>query len=78
MVGTKKVVGDRSKTNLSHPPTEVKFWVKGLCVSREELEKAVGKVGNAAAAVREEPTFSGIAKRRTGGLRLLIRSSDYR
>ena len=55
LVGTTKVVRDRSKTNLS-PPTEVRFWVKGLRVSREALEKAVAKVGNAAAAVRKEPT----------------------
>jgi hypothetical protein len=69
MVGTKKVVRDGNKTNLSHPPTEVRFWVKGLRVSREELEKAGGKVGNAAAAVRKEPTCPVSLNDEPGGLR---------
>ena len=33
---------------------EVKYWTKHLDVSREELQRAVDKVGNAAAAVRKE------------------------
>jgi hypothetical protein len=69
LVGTTKVVRDRSKTNLSHPQTEVRFWVKGLRVSREALEKAVGKVGNAAAAVRKEPTCPVSLNDEPGGLR---------
>jgi hypothetical protein len=33
---------------------EVKFWTKHLGVSREDLQRAVDKVGNSAAAVRKE------------------------
>jgi Protein of unknown function (DUF3606) len=49
----KKGAGDRSKINM-HEDYEVKYWTKQLGVSRDELEKAVDKVGNSAAAVREE------------------------
>jgi len=35
-------------------PTEVQYWTKHLKVSKEQLQKAVDKVGNAAAAVRKE------------------------
>jgi Protein of unknown function (DUF3606) len=44
---------DRSKINM-HEPREVQYWTKHLKVSREELQKAVEKVGNGAAAVRKE------------------------
>ena len=44
---------DRSKINM-HEPHEVHYWIKHLKVSKEELQKAVDKVGNAAAAVRKE------------------------
>lgn len=33
---------------------EVKYWTKHLGVSRDELQRAVDKVGNSAAAVRKE------------------------
>lgn len=33
---------------------EIKHWIKHLGVSREELQRAVNKVGNSAAAVRKE------------------------
>ena len=33
---------------------EVKYWTKHLGVSRVELQRAVDKVGNSAAAVRKE------------------------
>ncbi len=33
---------------------EVKYWTHHLGVSREELQQAVEKVGNSAAAVRKE------------------------
>ena len=33
---------------------EVQYWTKHLGVSREELQRAVDKVGNAAAAVRKQ------------------------
>jgi hypothetical protein len=47
----KKGAGDRSKINMDY---ELKYWTKQLGVSKEELQKAVDKVGNSAAAVRKE------------------------
>jgi hypothetical protein len=44
---------DRSKINMQEA-YEVKYWARALGVSREELQKAVDKVGNSAAAVRKE------------------------
>jgi hypothetical protein len=46
-------VEDRSKINV-HEPHEVQYWMKHLNVSKEQLQKAVDKVGNGAAAVRKE------------------------
>jgi hypothetical protein len=50
---TKKEQPDRSKINMDQPH-EVKYWVRALGVSKEDLEKAVDKVGNSAATVRKE------------------------
>ena len=50
-----KAQHDRSKINM-HEPQEVQCWTKHLKVSKEELQKAVDKVGNGAAAVRKELT----------------------
>lgn len=44
---------DRSKINMSED-FEVQYWTKHLGVSREELQRAVDKVGNSAAAVRKQ------------------------
>ena len=44
---------DRSKINM-HEAHELQYWTKHLGVSREELQKAVDKVGNSAAAVRKQ------------------------
>ena len=44
---------DRSLINMSEE-YEVKYWTKHLNVSRDKLQRAVDKVGNAAAAVRKE------------------------
>jgi 3-oxoacyl-[acyl-carrier-protein] synthase III len=44
---------DRSKINM-HEPHEISYWTKHLNVSKEELQKAVDKVGNSAAAVRKQ------------------------
>lgn len=44
---------DRSMINMGED-YEVKYWTKHLDVSREELQRAVDKVGNSAAAVRKE------------------------
>ncbi|MFK4507042.1 DUF3606 domain-containing protein [Bradyrhizobium daqingense] len=50
---TKRDQRDRSKINM-HEAFEVKYWTKELGVSKDELQKAVDKVGNSAAAVRKE------------------------
>jgi hypothetical protein len=47
---------DRSKINM-HEAHEVKYWTHQLGVSREQLQAAVEKVGNAAAAVRKELAY---------------------
>jgi Protein of unknown function (DUF3606) len=44
---------DRNKINMSED-YEVKYWTQHLGVSRQELQRAVDKVGNSAAAVRKE------------------------
>jgi hypothetical protein len=35
-------------------PLEVKYWTKHLGVTRDDLQRAVDKVGDSAAAVRKE------------------------
>ncbi len=44
---------DRSKIAMKEEH-EVRYWTKHLGVSKEQLQKAVDKVGNSAAAVRKE------------------------
>jgi Protein of unknown function (DUF3606) len=44
---------DRSKINMNQDH-EVHYWTKHLNISKEELQRAVDKVGNSAAAVRKE------------------------
>ena len=55
---TKKETPDRSKINM-HKPHEVHYWTKHLNVSKEELQKAIDKVGNSAAAVRKQLGIKG-------------------
>ncbi len=50
---TKKEQPDRSKINMCQPH-EVKYWLRALGISKEDLQKAVDKVGNSAATVRKE------------------------
>ena len=50
---TKKDSPDRSKINMNDP-FEVKHWIKHLNVSKDDLQRAVDKVGNSAAAVKKE------------------------
>jgi hypothetical protein len=50
---TNKGGQDRSRINMKED-YEVKYWTHHLGVSREDLEKAIEKVGNSAAAVRKE------------------------
>ena len=44
---------DRNKIAM-HDDNEVKYWTKHLGVTREELQRAIDKVGNSAASVRKE------------------------
>jgi len=50
---TRRDTRDRSKINMQER-WEVKYWARELGVSHAELQKAVDKVGNSAAAVRKE------------------------
>jgi Protein of unknown function (DUF3606) len=50
---TTKEQPDRSKINMNQNH-EVLYWTKHLNISKEELQRAVDKVGNSAAAVRKE------------------------
>jgi hypothetical protein len=50
---TRKDQRDRSKINM-HEDFEAKYWTKALGVSKDQLQRAVDKVGNSAAAVRKE------------------------
>jgi Protein of unknown function (DUF3606) len=50
---TKRSSADRGKIAM-HKEHEVRYWTKHLSVSREELQRAVDKVGNSAAAVRKQ------------------------
>lgn len=44
---------DRSKINMNEDD-EVKYWMKELGVTKDELQRAVDKVGNSAAGVRKQ------------------------
>lgn len=55
---TTRIQPDRSKINM-HEAHEVKCWSHALHVSRDDLQKAVDKVGNSAAAVRKELGLQG-------------------
>ncbi|WP_083219426.1 DUF3606 domain-containing protein [Bradyrhizobium icense] len=50
---TPKEQPDRSKIKMNLKQ-EVRYWTKHLNISKEDLQKAVDKVGNSAAAVRKE------------------------
>lgn len=50
---TNRIQPDRSKINM-HESYEVKYWTHALGVSKKDLQKAIDKVGNSAAAVRKE------------------------
>jgi predicted RNA-binding protein YlqC (UPF0109 family) len=49
----KRVIPDRSKITVTSE-NEIKYWIKHLRVTREDLERAVERVGNSAASVRKE------------------------
>lgn len=50
---TKKIIPDRSKITVTSKD-EIRYWRKHFGVTREELERAVARVGNSAASVRKE------------------------
>jgi uncharacterized protein DUF3606 len=49
----KRGTPDRSKISMGEDH-EVRYWTKHLGVTRDDLQAAVDKVGNSAAAVRKE------------------------
>lgn len=53
MENKSRVRVDRSKINMSED-YEVTLWTRRLGVSKDDLEKAVEKVGNSVAAVRKQ------------------------
>jgi hypothetical protein len=67
-MGNLKIRGlqDRSKIN-THEPHEVQCWIKHLKVSQGQLQKAVEKVGNGAAAVRKELAAEAVKTARCAG-----------
>jgi len=50
---SKRGQSDRSKIAMNEA-FEVRYWIKHLGVSKEELQRVVDKVGNSAAAVKKE------------------------
>ena len=57
---TKRMTPDRSKID-AQDAQQLKFWLKSLGVSKNDLLEAIDKVGNAAAAVRKELQGRGLA-----------------
>ena len=51
----------RSKINMGDPH-QVECWIRHLKVSKDQLQKAVDKVGHGAAAVRKQLTASASQK----------------
>jgi uncharacterized protein DUF3606 len=49
----KRGMPDRSKISMTEAH-EVRYWTRHLGVSKEELQRAVDKVGNSAATVRKQ------------------------
>ena len=57
---TKRTTPDRSKIDIDDAK-QLKYWLKLLRVSKEDLVEAIDKVGNAAAIVRKELQRRGVA-----------------
>ena len=54
--------GQRDRSHIAMgQPHEVHYWTKHLGVSKDELQRAIEKVGNSAAAVRKELGLMGEA-----------------
>jgi hypothetical protein len=55
MNGTSPVKDNRSRRQIAiNDPAAVRRWTKHLKVSKDELQSAIDKVGNSAAAVRKQ------------------------
>ena len=55
MIGLHAFKDSRSRRQISlNDPATVRRWAKHLKVSKEELQCAIGKVGNSVAAVRKQ------------------------
>jgi Protein of unknown function (DUF3606) len=50
---SKTVTPDRSKIIIEHE-NHIKYWVRHFGVTKDELTRAIERVGNSAAAVRKE------------------------
>lgn len=50
---TNRGAQDRSRISLTEPH-EVRYWTETLGIDAEQLKRVVEKVGNSAAAVRQE------------------------
>jgi hypothetical protein len=50
---TRRITPDRNRIDLDDP-AELRHWRKALDASKEEIVRAIEKVGNSAAAVRKE------------------------
>jgi hypothetical protein len=50
---TNRVQPDRSKINM-HEAHEVKYWTHAVGIERDDLQKAVDKVGSSGAEVRKQ------------------------
>jgi hypothetical protein len=56
--------GRRDRSHISmREPHEVHYWTRHLGISKEELQRAIEKVGDSAAAVRKELGLMGEAHR---------------
>jgi hypothetical protein len=55
---TKAVWVDRNKIDMSQVD-DVRHWTRHLRVTREDLQKAVDKVGNSASAVKKQLGIAG-------------------
>jgi Protein of unknown function (DUF3606) len=50
---TKKLASDRRKIAIDDDQ-DIKYWTRHLGVSREELQRAIDKVGTSVSSVRKE------------------------
>ncbi|MFZ2077832.1 MAG: DUF3606 domain-containing protein [Xanthobacteraceae bacterium] len=53
MIISKTITPDRSKIIIEHED-HVKYWTRHFGVTKDELARAIERVGNSAAAVRKE------------------------